>query len=571
VNTLLWHKITKPYNMHRRLHLWILFLAFFSLHAGNTPTITVSTSSTTYIDLGNKSASAVLNDPTDPMLTLGIDFTITDEDPSTVTFTCSSNKTSVVPNVATNLIVSGTGTTRNLKIKAKALGYASITITIKDKEGKTATYTLKYAVSAAALNPSQNHFFTHLSSASTGIAVGDDVWIGDDEYNELSLYNRKQSGMPLATYDPTASLNLPEPDAPEVDIEASCKSPSIANRVYWMGSMSNSKSGEQKPNRDRLFATDLTGADASSKLSVVGYVALRAQIVAWGNSYGYNLTASTKTGVIPKQIDGFSLEGMEFAPDQKTLYLGFRTPFVPTTKRTKALICPLLNFETWFNGGAPKSNASFGTPIELDLGGRGVRSMGKNANNEYIIVAGAFDGTQDFALFRWTGLATDIPVRYMQADLSGLNPEGIVEVPNSLPVDASIELINDNGTADWYNDDTESKDLSTFEFQKFATTWVALDATVTDLAHDDGLSNAQELTLYPNPTSGMFHLRYWSEKMDLVRYSVQNYTGQYVLQQYTEVSAGLNDVSIDCRHLGKGLYYVQIEGRGETPLKLVIE
>lgn len=105
----------------------------------------------------------------------------------------------------------------------------------------------------------------------------------------------------------------------------------------------------------------------------------------------------------------------------------------------------------------------------------------KNSNNEYIIVAGAFDGTEDFALYRWTGLATDAPLRYTNADLSGLNPEGIVEVPNSLPTGVSIELISDHGSVDWYSDGTESKDVSTFEFQKFATTWVALDATVTDL------------------------------------------------------------------------------------------
>ena len=78
----------------------------------------------------------------------------------------------------------------------------------------------------------------------------------------------------------------------------------------------------------------------------------------------------------PKAINGYNIEGSVFAPDNTTLYIGFRAPLVPTANRTMAVIAPVLHFESWFNGGAPADTATLGTPIELvNLGGRGIRDM----------------------------------------------------------------------------------------------------------------------------------------------------------------------------------------------------
>jgi hypothetical protein len=548
------------------------FLAFLSglflrVDAGVAPTITVSSSTTSFVNLANKTASGVINDPTDPLATLGINFSLTDEDVSSVVISCSSNKTSVVPNNVANLIFSGTGGLRNLKIKPTGVGYATLTVTVKDNESKTATYTLKYAASAAALDPSQNYYYTHLSSASTAIAVGNDyMFIGDDEYNELAMYDRHQSGMPVAKFDFTSSLNLPDASTTEVDIEASCLSPSNPNRMYWMGSMSNSKSGDQKPNRDRIFATDKTGTGISTKLSFVGYASLRAQVIKWGDANGYNLSASTKTGIIPKQIDGFSMEGLEFGPDNTTLFLGFRTPYVPVTNRTKALICPVLNFETWFNGGSPSGNPSFGSPIELDLGGRGIRSLGKNSANEYIIVAGAFDGTDNFALYKWTGKASDAPVK-LTVDLTGLNPEGIVEVPATLDQDKKMELVSDDGTVDWYNDGTQSKDLTTFEFQKFAATWVTFPGSIASLSDETAEIQPGAMRIYPSPLSDVAQLVYPSTSNEKVEFRILDMQGKIVHSQTNAVSDGVQDIRIDCEGLPKGYYLLIAENTGKMPVR----
>lgn len=555
----------------KKAAIWPLLIASIGfVYAGNPPSISVSSLSTIYLDLSNKSASGVINDLSDPLATIGITFTITDESPGTVTLTCSSNKTSVVPNDASYLTVSGTGNTRNLKIKPKGIGYATITITAKDSENKTATYVLKYAASANVLNPADNQFCTHLSSASTAIGLETDGFlVGDDEQNEISLYARHQSGMPVATFDFTSSLKLPEPDAPEVDIEASCWSRSHPSRIYWMGSMSNSKSGDQKPNRDRIFATNTTGSGLQTQLSFVGYASLRAQVVKWGDSFGYNLTASTKTGVIPKQIDGFSLEGLEFGPDNTTLYLGFRTPYVPTSKRTKALICPVLNFETWFNDGKPSGNPSFGSPIELDLGGRGIRSISKNDNNVYVIVAGAFDGTDDFALFKWTGNATDKPIQ-VPTNLAGLSPEGIVEVNNTLDFQSpsSIFLVSDNGTNDWYNDDKESKDLTSPEFQKFAATMVATQGVVTDLGQETDTEIRTGLKLFPNPVTETCQLTYYSHLEGKQKFSITDVHGHEVYSHSCEVHRGWQQLLFNAGTLDPGFYILSAEGTMNPPIRL---
>lgn len=92
------------------------------------------------------------------------------------------------------------------------------------------------------------------------------------------------------------------------------------------------------------------------------------------------------------------------------------------------------------SGGGTAGTATFGAPIELDLGGRGIREIRKNASNQYAIVAGpAGDnpGTApaDFRLYTWTGNAVDVPV-LRSTDLTALNAggsfESIVEVPTSL-------------------------------------------------------------------------------------------------------------------------------------------
>lgn len=278
--------------------------------------------------------------------------------------------------------------------------------------------------------------------ASTAVPVGPEhILIAEDESSVLKLYNKKLSGTALAEFPLASHLNL---QGKEADLEASCISPADSSVVYWIGSMSNSRKGKLRPDRDRLFATRQSLKDSAIHVEFLSYYrGLRDPLIAWGTLSGLSLEQNAAPGIEPKRKDGFNLEGLEFGPDATTLYLAFRAPLVGA-QHNRALIVPLLDFESWFSRSQNISPPRFGKAIELDLGGRGIRSLARNARSEYLIVAGSSDDRADFALYTWSGHPQDVP-RLRKADLTGLAPEGIVDVPASLQGAFRVQLLSDFG------------------------------------------------------------------------------------------------------------------------------
>ncbi|MFO0139170.1 MAG: lamin tail domain-containing protein, partial [Cyanobacteriota bacterium] len=258
------------------------------------PTIQEAASTTPFLNLsatGTGAASGVINDPTDPAQTLGIDFLIADADTdvNSLTVTLSSSNSGVVS--SSNLNLSGSGAGRNLKISPSGVGLADIILNVSDGINNAA-YVIRYAASAASVSPSSTRFFTGASDASTGVAIDSQfMLVADDENQVLRLYDRNNSGRPIAGFDFTTSLALTDTSAGlprEVDLEASLR---VGNRIYWLGSLSNSSSGDFRPNRNRLFATDGSGSGATTSLSYVGrYDNLKADLISWGDANGYNFT-----------------------------------------------------------------------------------------------------------------------------------------------------------------------------------------------------------------------------------------------------------------------------------------
>ena len=441
--------------------------------------------------------SGVINDPTDPARTIGIEFNVADAETAagSLTVTATSSNAAVVTNA--NLAITGTANSRNLKITPTGVGYSDITVTVSDGS-LTSFYVIKYAASAAGATTSR--FLTGASNASTAIALNTNyMLVGDDENQVLRLYDRNNSGLPVAGFDYTASLGLTDTSGGvprEVDIEASTK---VGNRIFWMGSQSNTDpDGKLRPNRDRVFATDISGTGASTSLSYVGrYDYLREDIIAWdvNNGHGkganyYGLAASAAVNVSSKTTSGYNIEGLEMAPDNTTAYVAFRAPQEPTGTRTKALIVPVTNFTSLLSGnGGTQGSATFGAPIELDLGGRGIREIRKNASNQYVIIAGAAGDTgaapNDFRLYTWTGVATDAPV-LRSADLTSLNVDGsfesIVELPSSLTSTSQLQLLVDNGSTVFYNDGQDAKSV-TANYQKSRSEIVTLGNPIVKI-HD---------------------------------------------------------------------------------------
>lgn len=446
--------------------------------ANNAPTISIDVITTSnFLDGGVATSplspygvSGTLDDSTDPAKNSGIHFSINDTDTpiASLTVTATSSNTSVVP--LANLNLTGSGASRNLKITPAAVGFSILTITVSDGSNSTG-YVLNYGASAASATPANTIWPTGISDASAAIAIDTDYYIAaDDEINTLNVYSRSASGLPLKTYSYTSHLNLPEPSKPEVDLEASARSTSDASKIYWLGSMSNGKSPfDNKPNRNRLFATTISGSGASTTFTFSGYYGnLRASLIGWGDTHGYNFTASAAAGVDSKAINGFAAEGMIFGPDNTTLYIGLRSPLVPTANRTKAVIAPILHFETWFNNGSPSGDPVFGAPIELNLGNRGIRDLIKLSNGTYVIIAGNYAGDPLLgAVYKWTGNINDVPVLVNDGSVASLNMEGALEVSTGGGQPSELQVVSDLGDNVLYNDGTVAKDFSDLNLRKF--------------------------------------------------------------------------------------------------------
>lgn len=420
--------------------------------------------------------SGVKGDAADPAGNLGIDFTIGDDvtPVGSLTVSVASSNQTVVPNA--NLALTGTGADRNLKITPAAVGYSNITVTVNDGTNNT-TFVINYAASQDPAVTPVTYWPTGFADASAAIALDDNYMIvANDENNLLYVYDRKRSGLPVTTYDFNQGnkLNLTDGSTnnwKEVDVEAGVASIATPGIIYWMGSMSNSSSFNDKPNRNRLFAVYVSGTGSATSFIDTGHVeTLRAQLVTWGDANGYNFSAAAAAGKDPKAIDGFNIEGMVFGPDNTTMYIGFRAPLVPVASRTKAVIAPIRNFESWFNKGAPVGNATIGAPIELDLGGRGIRDMIRLSNGNYVIIAGSYDGTAVGAIYKWTGNATDTPTQISSMDISALNVEGVLPVNAAgVLLEDRLQVISDDGDNVFYADGAAAKDLGPANFKKFSS------------------------------------------------------------------------------------------------------
>lgn len=457
------------------------------VNCGTASSVTISTSGTIAFSLNTAATtsylqapdiSGVVNDPTDPAATLGLNFIITENSvavpAANYTLTATSSATAVVP--VSGIQITKSAGTAIVKIVPAGVGYTTITLTLT-KGSSTSTYQVNFAASAASTTPAGTLFHTGYSDGSSAVALDNDYMVvPDDENNTLSVYNRNNSGLPVKTFSYASGLALTDLSGGvprEVDVEASAKSINTANRYFWLGSMSNKSSDApfaDRPNRNRLFATTITGTGSAATFAMNGvYSNLRARLILWGDANSLGFTASAADGKDPKQIDGFNIEGMAFAPDNTTMYLGFRAPLLPTTSRVNALIAPILNFESWFGAGSP-GNPSFGQPILLNLNGRGIREIARYANNGYIILAGDYDdaGVRNTRVYRWNGNAVDAPIELTSFDGTSLNMEGVLPVYSGAVLQTNkLQVISDLGAQAPYNDGVAGKDLATANFKKF--------------------------------------------------------------------------------------------------------
>ncbi|MER6464564.1 DUF3616 domain-containing protein [Streptomyces sp. NPDC001228] len=424
-----------------------------------TPKIKLST---TYL-------SGAVGSTADPVVTVTVSQSGAAASALTVTATKSSrSKVAGTKDVH----VTGTGSSRRVRVTAHARGYSDLTLRVKGPGGRTATTTLHYAASPAVRNSADARYLTGASDASAAVGVGGGyLLVGNDEDNTLRLYKGSASGAPVRTWDLDDALDAGK----EVDIEGAAR---VGNTIYWTGSLGNNKDGEYKSDRSTVFTTTVSGSGKDTRLAfgTAGH-RLRKDLVAWDEANGdrYGFADGTADGKIPKEIDGFNVEGLEFAPGSTTTaYVGFRAPLVPPRNGGKALIVPVTNMDRVVKG----TKAVFGEPIQLDLGGLSIRDLRRNDKGQYLILAGSWaadDNSDPYALYSWDGVAGHRPVKALDLPTADAGAwESVVSVPDLSVSGARVQLITDDGAADLYGDGTEAKDLGHPQWQKSRTTWFTL-------------------------------------------------------------------------------------------------
>jgi methionine-rich copper-binding protein CopC len=328
------------------------------------------------------------------------------------------------------------------------------------------------------------------SDASAAVALDSKYMIvGDDEANVLRVYDRA-GGDAVYEWDYSQAIGING----EVDLEAAVM---IGDTLYLTGSHSNTKKGVDADSREVIFSVKVSGTGANTTFTYQSdFKGLEAALVQWdqtgasGKATNYfGFAASSGAGISPENTNGFSIEGMTTSLDDSALWLGFRAPQTDTTTRDKALIVPVENYQALLSGSAPAPQ--FGAAIELNLGGRGIRSIEKAADGSgYLIIAGpsgtaSNEVTHDFRLFTWNGDAATAPVELsnnLDALLksTGGSFESIVSL-SSIKPGTQIQLLQDNGDTIWPGQTEVSKDLAP-ALQQFKGNLITLGAAAVDTA-----------------------------------------------------------------------------------------
>lgn len=461
-------------SIKQAIKLLIVLSSTISLARAGTLSISFNAQKTTPL-LNPPYISSVINTLNDPAKNLGFVVDILEDDKPILKenyqLQTSSSNSSVIdfPNIS----IEKQNGFALIKLNAQAVGYSNITITAT-KGKSTETLTVYLAASNSNLMY-PNFWHTGYSDASAAIRLNDSLMlVADDENNVLSVYHQKQSGLPVSVFDYDEYVSSANDDGKEIDCEAAVKSKLNNNIIYFIGSHGNGgKAFSERPKRNTLMAVSIDATSSNIKFKFKdAYTDLRRQLIKWGDANNYKFSKCAASGEKPKQLAGFNIEGMCFAPDEKTLWIAFRAPLVPTINRNNAVLTPIKNFEQWFNSGHKNKQLEFDKPIELNLMGRGVRDIIQLSNQKYLIVAGGADETKNTALFLWNGDTTITPKHLEITGIHDLNIEAVIEIKSDT-YSTQLQLLCDDGSTNFYNDGIAAKNLHS-NFKKFRSILVTV-------------------------------------------------------------------------------------------------
>jgi hypothetical protein len=249
--------------------------------------------------------------------------------------------------------------------------------------------------------------------------------LADDEDNVIRVYDAEQGGKPLRHTNLSKQIERLRPDA-ESDIEAATV---LGTRAYWLSSQARTKRGRRDPDRMLLITTDIPNLQAKVEVQGHVYRGLLTDLLASAELAPYHLADAAELAA--KEPGALNLEGLTATPEG-TLLLGFRSP-VPNGS---ALLVTIVNPDDLETQGPLR----FGTPIELDLKGLGVRAL-SHWHDTYWIAAGASGKAGAARLYRWRGpgYAAELIADGL---LRNLNPEAFFSEESN----TELLLLSDDGS-----------------------------------------------------------------------------------------------------------------------------
>lgn len=280
-------------------------------------------------------------------------------------------------------------------------------------------------VLAAPVSAQQQAVHEGLCDASAAAALDATHFVvASDEVNTLFIFQRGRAAA-RATVSLDAFLDT---EGKESDLEGVA---TVGRRLYWIGSHGRNRNGKERPERQRLFATEVDRRGAVPTLVPVGrpYRQLLDDLLAAPQLAPYRLREAAR--LAPEAPGGLNIEGLAATP-QGQLLVGLRSPL----RQGRALLVPIENPQEVVMG---SERARLGTPVELDLGGRGIRSI-ERVGAYYFIVAGPTADEGRFQLYKWSGLPGEAPQAHAEAPLGDLRPEALFEMPTG-----TLQLLSDDG------------------------------------------------------------------------------------------------------------------------------
>jgi len=307
-----------------------------------------------------------------------------------------------------------------------------------------------------------------ICDASGAVALDEQHFVvANDEDNILKVYRSDSSGRPVSGIS-GRDINdyfVNNPKNKEVDIEGAAQVDGI---IYWITSHGRNREGKFKPERHQFFANKPSMDDGDRRFKQVGYsyTQLFEDMLQDQRLQHFQLEAAEK--LPPKAKGGLNIEGLAATPN-KELLIGFRNP-IP---EGKAILLRLTNPKELIK--EKNAHAIFADPIALDLNGLGIRSLEYwESQNRFIIVAGAYDGSDQFALYQWSGLENDNPERIEVTGWpAGFRPESVLFYPHR---DNQFQLLSDDGSIE-RNPGTPCKDIKDKDhpLKYFRSLWIRID------------------------------------------------------------------------------------------------